>query len=943
MSEIKETLRKFLNSRISVAMLVFIIMFSILIVRLCSLQIVHGASYQENFCLKAQKTLSVEAARGNIYDCKGNLLAYNELAYAITISDTSTIGNRYRKNMAVNAQLAEIFSVLEKNGETITNNFYIAENGDGTYRFTVSGTRLKRFLADVFGRKSYEDLKYNEEFDFNEAEATPKQVLKYLMYNSDHGYFNYGKNEMEEFSDHINYQIVVLRYAISMSQYTRYESTVLAENVGDATVAYISEHSDTLEGVEIKADTIRKYNYSEYFAPIIGYTGKITDEEYERLKTEDETYTMNDMVGRSGIEACYEAYLRGQNGEREVYVDTLGRITEVIKSTDPTAGSDIYLSIDAELQKATYLLLEQEIASIVYQNIRSGDIPINDVYFALVNNNAIDIMHFDDEDASATEKAVYAVFAGRRQAAIAQVEQQLSTNEPLVNDDMSDSMLDYFTSAIALLKNHGILLTSEIDTSDPAYMNWRNGKLSPKEYLLYCIANQWVDITALAVDEKYADSTEIYQALCAYLVEELEGDKSFAKNVYKYMIDDGTVSGRQLCMILYDQGVLEYDDELMNELKNSSLSASSFLLARINNIEITPAQLALDPCTGSCVITDTKTGEIKALVSYPGYDNNRLANGVDAKYYQGLNEDMSNPQYNYATQERTAPGSTFKMVTSTAGLAENVITTSTEFECTGRFMDVDNTPKCWIYPRTHDSINVSEALRDSCNFFFYTVGYRLSCKETGIYNDAEGISYIQKYAKIYGLNQKTGIEIEENTSELADEYPVMAAIGQSNNNITTIALSRYVTAVTTGNLYDYQLMSKIVDTDGNVIESYTPSSEDVSYVLNASQWAAVHSGMRMVCENLECFDDFPIEVAGKTGTAQQVETRPNHALFVGYAPYTNPEITIATRIAYGYSSHNAAAAAKNILAYYFREDTLDELLSNNAEGGAASSDNSFAD
>ncbi len=99
-----------------------------------------------------------------------------------------------------------------------------------------------------------------------------------------------------------------------------------------------------------------------------------------------------------------------------------------------------------------------------------------------------------------------------------------------------------------------------------------------------------------------------------------------------------------------------------------------FLMDKINNIEITPAQLALDPCTGSCVITDVKTGQLKALVSYPGYDNNKLANTVDADYYQSLREDKSNPLWNYATQEQTAPGSTFKMVSSTAGLAEGVIT-----------------------------------------------------------------------------------------------------------------------------------------------------------------------------------------------------------------------------------------------------------------------------
>jgi penicillin-binding protein 2 len=475
------------------------------------------------------------------------------------------------------------------------------------------------------------------------------------------------------------------------------------------------------------------------------------------------------------------------------------------------------------------------------------------------------------------------------------------------------------------------------------YKDWRNGKLSPKEYLLYCISQQWIDITLLDVADKYADSTEIYNALCDLILTELKDDKSFAKDVYKYMIADGSVTGRQLCLMLYDQDVLDYDDELVAQLRNGSITAYSFLCDRINNIEITPAQLALDPCTGSTVLTDANTGEIKALVSYPGYDNNMLANGVDAAYYASLNEDLSNPQYNYATQEKTAPGSTFKMVTSTAGLAEGIITTSSTITCTGIFTEISNTPKCWIYPGAHGADNVSEALRDSCNYFYYTLGFRLSCMGTGAYDDPVGISYIQKYAKLYGLDQKTGLEIEENTSEIADAYPVMAAIGQSNNNYTTAALSRYVTAVTTGKLYSYQLMNRIVDADGQVVESYTPEYEDISDTLNQSQWDAIHYGMKLVCEGLSTFDDFSISVAGKTGTAQQVESRPNHALFVGYAPYENPQITIATRIAYGYTSHNAAEVSKNILSYYFGEQTLDELLSTNAEGLDSSTTNVVTD
>ena len=164
----------------------------------------------------------------------------------------------------------------------------------------------------------------------------------------------------------------------------------------------------------------------------------------------------------------------------------------------------------------------------------------------------------------------------------------------------------------------------------------------------------------------------------------------------------------------------------MASLKNGSTSAYTFLKNKIQNMEITPAQLALDPCTGSCVIMDPNTGELLASVSYPGYDNNRLANSMDSAYYNALLQDGSLPLYNNATQQTTAPGSTFKMVTASAGLTEGAISTGTVITDTGVFDRLGLTLKCWVYPSNHGSITVSQAIRDSCNYFFAETAYRLS-------------------------------------------------------------------------------------------------------------------------------------------------------------------------------------------------------------------------
>jgi len=932
--DIKDFLKKFFSSRLFVLAAVFIVFFGIILARIFTLQVVNGKSYQENFSLKIQMKQPINAARGNIYDKNGKLLAYNELAYSISINDSTTYSSTKEKNKAVNAELAEILTVLKNNGETLNNDFKIDRKKDGTYSFNVSGSSLNRFRADVFGKGSADDLEYDKETGIDEANATAEQIMEYLM-----GKDNFGISS--KYDGDLAYRIVVVRYAMLGNRFARYKEVKIATDVSDKTVAYVNEHMDTLSGISVNEDMIRKYNYSEYFSSIIGYTGPISESEYTALHKKNEDYTQNDTVGKAGLEQYYETYLRGKNGERKFYIDNVGRISEIISSTDSVAGDDLYLSIDADLQMATYLALQNEIAAIVYSNIKSGEIPINDVYTALIGNSVINTEHFSKAKASDTEKNVLSVFKSRQKTTLGKIKQEL-TSSPEALNTMSDEVLDEFTYIISMLKDDQVLLKNEIDTSDSVYQKWKNQKISPKEYLSYCITQHWIDISQLNVDEKYADSTEVYDALCKYILKNIKTDTEFSKIIYQYMITRGEISPRQLCLILFDQGVLDYDDATVNKLKNGSLSPRDFLMKKIYNIEITPAQLALEPCTGSCVVTDEKTGEIRAMVSYPGYNSNKLANGVDSEYFASLQHDKSSPLLNYATQQKTAPGSTFKLVSATAGLAENVITTSDQIRCTGIYNDISNKPKCWIYPGSHGLDNVSEAIRDSCNVFFYTVGNRLAQKKTGSYNDANGIDLIQKYAHIYGLDQKTGLEISESKSSVATKYPVMAAIGQSDNNYTTVALSRYVTAVASGKKYNYQLMNKIVDADGKTVKKYKADYEDISDTLTSSQWDAIHSGMREVVSTMDRFQGFDIPVAGKTGTAQQTG-HANHGLFVGYAPYDDPEITIAVRIANGYSSHNAATAARNVISYYYKETSMKDIKEMKAAGANGNTRNSVAD
>ncbi len=923
---LKVFFRRLAKSRLLTISVVFAIMSGVLLQRLFTLQVVSGENYLTDYTLKIEKEREIAATRGNIKDRNGKVLAYNELAYSVVIEDNGTYDSSAQRSEELNEVIARAIQILESRGDMPDNNFNISYTGN-KFEYTVSGTAKLRFLADVFGAATIDELGVNKKLGFNEATASAKQVMEYLMYTQ------YGISE--DYDTRLAYEVAIVRYGLSTNYYRKYISTTIATSVSDETVAAINENLNDLQGVSIEESTMRKYVDSECFCHITGYTGKISQTEYDELVKTDSSYSLNDFVGKSGIEQVMESQLKGDKGKETFYVDNLGKVIDVLERKDSKSGNDVYLSIDKDLQKTVYNLLEKEIAGVVYSYLRniksykgnstSSDllIPIYDVYYALLDNNVIDIDKFASDDAMETEAAIYRKFKGSYKSAKASLKNELLLSDTAFKD-LSDRKQEYTKYVYEMLSDKGIILTNEIDKEDTMYLKWKDGKISLKKFLNYCISKSWIDRETLSGDRKadYSDSGELYKDLIGKTIGMLDGEKEFHKLIYKYMLNDDVISGKQICLVLYEQDVLAKNDKEISNLKNGVVTAYEFLRKKIKKLEITPAQLALDPCSGSSVVMDPGTGEVLACVSYPGYDNNKMANVVDSKYYNKLLEDNATPLYDFSTQQLTAPGSTFKPLMSAAGLLEGVINESTIIQDQGVFKKVSNEPKCWIYRSshgTHGKINVTGALKGSCNYFFYEVGYRLSTT-TGSYNDSKGIKKIKMYADMFGLTEKTGVEISETEPHCATEFPVMAAIGQSNNSYTTIGLARYVSSIAnSGTVYNLTLLKKVTTPDGVSIKKYKPDIRNKIDNISNSEWQAIHYGMKLVCENSSTFDSVKTEVAGKTGTAQQVKSRPSHALFIGYAPYKDPEIAIATRIPFGYSSSNAAETSANIIKYYFKE------------------------
>jgi penicillin-binding protein 2 len=200
-----------------------------------------------------------------------------------------------------------------------------------------------------------------------------------------------------------------------------------------------------------------------------------------------------------------------------------------------------------------------------------------------------------------------------------------------------------------------------------------------------------------------------------------------------------------------------------------------------------------------------------------------------------------------------------------------------------------------------------------------------------VYDSETGLAKLAYYADQFGLSEKSGIEISESSPKVSDFDAIRSAIGQGNNNYSTVGLARYVTTVANnGNCYNLSLIDKTTTSEGDLLKDFTPELRN-TVQLSQSTWNSIHLGMRQVIKGKAYFDGLAVNVAGKTGTAQENKKRPNHALFVCYAPYENPEIAIATRIAYGYASDNAAQMTKDVIMYYFDLEEVDELITGTAE------------
>ena len=349
---------------------------------------------------------------------------------------------------------------------------------------------------------------------------------------------------------------------------------------------------------------------------------------------------------------------------------------------------------------------------------------------------------------------------------------------------------------------------------------------------------------------------------------------------------------------------------------------------------------------GAVVVQSVNDGGILAMASYPTYDLSTVYSSTEA--YKAVADDPRNPFVNRATSEIYYPGSTFKPLVVIAALEEGLVTPTEKIQDTGalqlpeeeHYHYGDYHPQCWIYRQyrgTHGWENMADALRDSCNIYFYTLGHRL------------GIEKIDEYAAMFGLGQKTGLELSEEegyvagpdtSAMLGQEWYggnlLSAAIGQDNTKITMLQLSNYIaTLVNGGNRYETHLLKTVKSNDFSetVYEYEAQPVETLN--LDPTYVEAVKQGMWEVANDEESTVDqylsnLVVEVGAKTGSAQVSADVNANAVFVLFAPYDDPEIVISMVVEGGASGANLASAAGEIVNYYFgSEHTMESIGTEN--------------
>ena len=908
-----------------------IVLFAIIVLRLFSLQIIHGTDYEESITASVSKELPVTAPRGGIYDRYGRPLAVNKVAYCVQVDGSVTLEFNREEQQDLAAALT--LALWEK-GETKTDSLPITKGAP--YRFTFEGTeeeqatQEKRWKTNIGLEKKQRDMtaeeclnwlyeQYEPPADFNNAQKRTylslcmsddrnlmaltlamkltdfgEEITDELPLDTEEPYsfqFNGNKNRERNWKismgmedEEVYYtslqtldylrdyfglpeglpndlirSTLGIRYSMYLQRYQQYQTVNVATDVSAKTLAYVEENQDTFPCVIIDTISLREYPQGEQFAHIIGYIRQMTESDYALYK---------DDVDADGNPIYSQSDIVGQDGMEKLFERELN-------------GTDGKVQIEVDNQGRRMSVISS-----------TEPIPGKDLFLTL--------------DSKLQDVAYRTLESELRKAVLT----KLTTT-----GKNSVSTMELFQAMISV--NH-------ISAQDMLYAE--EGTVQHTVYL------------------------RLKQKMPTFSPEQ-EDAAVVAKDFLLDALEKGNVSIKELTLMMIEQENLKVTPEEKADIEAGG-SPLSLIIKKLGNGEMSPADTGLDPCTGSVFVTQVGTGEVLASVTYPSYDNNELVNTFNNSYYNSLLQDGNTPLVNRPLKQKKASGSTFKMITALAGLETETIAPDTLITDKGIFKDTGIPyARCWIYSNTggtHQSLNVAHALEVSCNYFFYELAYRMGNVTTG--NGNNSITTLNEYMAAFGLNNFTGLELDEYGPTMAspankeravktfnpdatisqtrwtDGDTIRTAIGQSINSYTPAQVTKYISTLANGGtLYKLHMVDHVQNPDGSLHSEVDEVVENV-IEFKKENLETVYYGMSLVAYGDRgtlrgVFNDLPVKVASKTGTAEEDKNRSSHTWFVCFAPYDDPQIAITVMIPFGEGSGTPApAVAKAVIKEYLGLD-----------------------
>ena len=923
------------KSRIFVMLCGIIVLFAIIVLRLFSLQVIHGEEYEASVTTSTSKELAVPASRGNIYDRYGRPLATNSVAYSVTVDGSVELDLAAEEQEALAMALTDY---LWERGYQEVDSLPISKNGTA---FTFEGTaeeqetRANRWKASI-------GLSKKEQKAFTAADC-----LDYLYetYDAPLSYDNQQKRAYISLRMLSDTNLMALTLAMKLTDFGEVitdelpmdqEAPYSFQFNGSETRERNWKESMEMEKEQLAYDSLQTLDYlRDYFGlpeglpdDLVRNTLGIRYSLYMKRYQQYQTVTIASEISDKTL-----AYIEeNQDTFPNVVIDTISlRVYPEGKYFSHILG---YIR---QMTENDYALYKDDV-----------DAEGNPLYSQtdIVGQDGMEKLYERELNGVDGRVSIEVDNQGRRMSVI-------ESTEPIAGKDL------FLTLDSKLQKVAYDTLENELKKSIIAKLT-TTGKGSVSTLELFSAMIEVNHISA----QKMIQAEEGMQKTLTGLLKQAEPsfrpDQEDAVTVAKdFLLEElaaGRITPRQLLLVMIEQGHLPATAEEKAAIEAGTMTPLTVILNKLNSGELSPADTGLDPCTGSVFVTQVGSGEVLASVTYPSYDNNELVNTFNNSYYNDLLQDGNTPLVNRPLKQKKAPGSTFKMITALAGLETETITANTIITDKGIFKDT-GVPyaRCWIYSNTggtHKDLTVEHALEVSCNYFFYELAYRMGNAENGGSNAS--ITTLNEYMAAFGLNSYTGLELDEYGPTMAspsnkeravktfnpdattsqtrwvDGDTIRTAIGQSINSYTPAQMTKYISTLANGGtLYKLHMVDHIQNPDGTLHSEVEEVVENV-IELKQENLDTVYRGMYLVTNGERgtlrtAFKDLPVKVAAKTGTAEEDKNRNSHTWFVCFAPYDDPQIAITVMIPFGENSGTPAPnVAKAIVREYLGLDQTPE-------------------